>query len=139
MKRMAGTSTLLKALAIVAVAVLLVAAVYAALTFPRTVVDFGVSFTVGFEQEQQGFEVPWLHDKAQVEVAVVNGSSLWRAIITSANGEEVWSHGALQGEQTTYTSEWIALPNAGYNLTFSTIGVGSLDANIKVSSKGGIW
>jgi hypothetical protein len=138
-KRMAGSSTLLKALAIAAVAVLLVAAVYAALTFPRTVVDFGVSFTVGFEQEQQGFDVPWLHDKAQVEVAVVNGSSLWRASITNANGDEVWSHSAIQVEQTTYTSEWIALPNAGYNLTFSTIGVGSLEANLKIASKGGIW
>src|SRR5512136_223911 len=136
---MAGTSTLLKTMAVAAVAVLLVAAVYAALTFPRTAADFGVSFTVGFEQKLQGFEVPWLHDKAQVEVTVVNGSSLWRASVTNADGSEVWSHSAIQVEQTTYTSEWIALPNAGYNLTFSTIGVGSLDANIKVSSKGGIW
>jgi len=138
-KRMAGTSTLLKTLAIGVVAVLLIAAFYAALTFPRTVVDFQVSFTVGFDREQREFEVPWLHDKAQVEVAVNNGSSLWRASITNANGDEIWSHSAIQGEQTTYTSEWIALPNAAYNMTFSTIGAGSLEANLKVASKGGIW
>ena len=136
---MVGTAPLLKALAIAAVAVLLVAAVYAALTFPRTVVDFQVSFTIGFEQEQRGFEVPWLHDRAQVEVAVVNGSSLWRASITNTKGDEIWSHSAIQGEQTTYTSEWIQLPNAGYNITFSTIGLGSLEANLKVVSKGAIW
>jgi len=136
---MGGTSTLLKTLAIAAVAILLVAAVYAALTFPRTIVDFQVSFTIGLDREQREFDVPWLHDKAQVEVAVNNGSSLWRATITNANGNEIWSHSALQGEQTTYTSEWIALPNAAYNLTFSTIGVGSLEANLKVASKGGIW
>ena len=133
---MAGTSTLVKILAIVAVAVLLVAAVYAALTFPRTVVDFQVSF---IDVEQREFEIPFLHDKAQVAVGVADGSSLWRASITNANGEEVWSHSALQGEQTTYTSEWIALPNAAYNITFSTIGAVSLEANIRVSSKGGIW
>jgi len=136
---MGGTSTLLKTLTIAAVAILLVAAVYAALTFPRTIVDFQVSFTIGLDREQREFDVPWLHDKAQVEVAVNNGSSLWRATITNANGNEIWSHSALQGEQTTYTSEWIALPNAAYNLTFSTIGVGSLEANLKVASKGGIW
>jgi SH3-like domain-containing protein len=133
---MGGTSTLIKILVIVAVAVLLVAAVYAALTFPRAVVDFQVS---SIDREQREFEVPLLHDKAQVAVGVADGSSLWRASITNANGEEVWSHSALQGEQTTYTSEWIVLPNAAYNITFSSIGAFSLEANIRVTSKGGIW
>ncbi len=136
---MVATSILLKALAIAAVAVLIVAAVFATLTFPRTVVDFHVSFTIGFDREQRQFEIPWLNDRAQVEVEVVNGSSLWRASITSASGDEVWSHSALQGNQTTYTSQWIALQDSGYNITFSTIGLGSLDAGLKVSSKGGIW
>jgi len=135
-EKMAGTSVLVKILAIGAVAVLSVAAVYAALTFPGAVVDFQVSF---IEREQREFEVPLLHDQAQVEVAVADGSSLWRASITGANGEEIWSHSAIQGEQTTYTSEWIALPHAVYNITFSTIGAVSLEANIRVSSKGGIW
>jgi len=136
---MPGASTFLKIIAIVVAVVVLIAAVFVALTFPRTVVEFPVSFTIGIDREQRQIEIPWLHDKAQVEVAVTNGSSLWRASITNSTGEEVWSHSALQGEQTTYTSGWIAMPSASYNFTFSTIGAGSLDATIKIISKGGIW
>ncbi len=80
-----------------------------------------------------------MHEEVQVEIAVTNGSSLWRTSITNANGDEIWSHGALQSEQTTFISEWISLPNAGYRITFSIIGVGSLEARLKVASKGGIW
>jgi len=136
---MPGTSKILKITAIVVVAVVLFAAVFVALTFPRTVVEFPVSFTIGIDREQRQIEIPWLHDKAQVEVAVTDGSSLWRASITNSSGDEVWSHSALQGEQTTYTSGWITMPSAAYNFTFSTIGAGSLDASIKIISKGGIW
>lgn len=136
---MPGASTFLKIIAIVVAVVVLIAAVFVALTFPRTVVEFPVSFTIGIDREQRQIGIPWLHDKAQVEVAVTNGSSLWRASITNSTGEEVWSHSALQGEQTTYTSGWIAMPSASYNFTFSTIGAGSLDATIKIISKGGIW
>ena len=123
---MARASTLLKILAIGVVAVVLVAAVYAALTFPRTIVEFPVSFTLGLDRKQQEFEVPWLHDKAQVEVAITNGTSIWRASISNAQGE-VWHNSEIQGGQTTYHSEWITLPSGQYNFTFS-IGAGSLDA-----------
>jgi hypothetical protein len=133
---MAGVSLPIKALVITLVAVLIAVAIYAALTFPRTVTDFQVSF---IDREQREFELPWLHDKVQVAVSVTSGSSLWRASITSAIGEEVWSHGTPQGEQQTYTSEWIALPAGAYNITFSTIGLVSLEAEIRVTSKGGIW
>jgi SH3-like domain-containing protein len=136
---MPGASTFLKIIAIVVAVVVLIAAVFVALTFPRTVVEFPVSFTIGIDREQRQIGIPWLHDKAQVEVAVTNGSSLWRASITNSSGDEVWSHSALQGEQTTYTSGWIAMSGASYNFTFSTIGAGSLDATIKIISKGGIW
>ncbi|HIJ08341.1 TPA: hypothetical protein HA274_03220 [Candidatus Bathyarchaeota archaeon] len=136
---MAGNSTLLKIVAIVAVAAVSTVAFFAAMTFPRTIVNLPVSFTVGFEREQRAFEVPWLHDTAQIAVAVSNGTSLWRASITDSNGEEVWSHSALQGEATTFISEWVKLPNSGYNFTFSTIGAGSLNASIKLTSKGGFW
>ena len=139
---MARASTLLKIWAIVVGAVVLVAAVYAALTFPRTIVEFPVSFTLGLDRKQQEFEGPWLHDKAQVEVAISNGTSIWRASISNAQGEEVWHNSEIQGGQTTYHSEWITLPSGQYNFTFSIVGgllESSLDANIKVTSKGGIW
>jgi SH3-like domain-containing protein len=136
---MGGTSTALRIVAITAIAVVSSAAAFAALSFPRVITEFPVSFTIGFEREQRAFEVPWLHDKSQVEVAINNGSSLWRASITNADGEEIWAHSAVQGEQTSYHSEWILLPSSRYNFTFSTIGIGSLEANIKIVSKGGIW
>ena len=139
---MAGTSAPLKIVAIIVVAVALVAAAYAALTFPRTIVEFPVSFTLGLDREQREFEIPWLHEKAQVEIAISNGTSIWRASISNAQGDEVWHHSAVQGEQTTYHSEWITLSSGQYNFTFSIVGgllESSLDANIKVTSKGGIW
>ncbi len=135
---MAGTSTLLKIVAVVVAVVITVAAVYVTFTFPRTVVEFSVSFTIGLDREQREFDVPWLHDKVQVEVTVTNGSSLWRASITNATGYEIWYHSAVQGEQTTYTSEWITLPSTSYNFTY-VIAAAPLDATIRVISKGGIW
>ncbi len=139
MKLMAGTSTLLKIVAVVIVAVIIVAAVYVTFTFPKTDVEFSVSFTIGLDREQREFNVPWLHDKAQVEVTVTNGSSLWRASITNATDYEIWYHlVTFQGEQTTYTSEWITIPPGSYNLTY-VIAATPLDATIRVISKGGIW
>ncbi len=108
---------------------------YAALIFPRAVVDF----SAGADQELKQFEVPALHDKAQVQVAVNSGSALWRATIMDSSGNEVWRHDKLQGEQTTYTSEWLSLPSGQYNFTFGTLGIGGLQANVKITSKGGFW
>lgn len=133
---MASTTKIVAAVIIIVVAI---AGVYAALTFPRTVVDFQVSFTVGADRQQKEFEVPLLHDKVQVEVTVNSGSALWRASIADADGDEIWSHSAAQGEQTTYSSDWTSLPSGGYNFTFGTVGGGGLQANIRVASKGGFW
>jgi hypothetical protein len=126
---------------IVAAAVIVIVAIagfYAALTFPRAVVDFSVSFTVGADRELREFETPMLHNKLQVEITINSGSALWRASIADANGT-VWEHSAAQGDQTTYRSEWATLSSGRYNFTFGTIGIGELQANVKVTSKGGFW
>ena len=126
------------AVAAVLVVIVAVFAVYAGLTYPRTVVTIPVSFTIGADSTTVSFEQPALADKVQVQVSVQNGAALWRAQIL--NGDEVvWEHGAGQGEQTSYNSGWLALPSGQYNFTFRMIGVGSLDATVTVSSKGGIW
>ena len=132
-------STVMKIVVTVLVVVLAAFALYSALTFPRAVVDLQTSFNVGVDREVREFDVAFLHDQALVEVAVTTGTSLWRASITDANGSEVWSHSKAQGDSTTYQSGWIALPSGNYNFTFGTIGIGNLDANVKVTSKGGFW
>ena len=134
-----NASMAVRIIAVVVILVVVVAGTYAGLTFPRAVVDFPVSFTIGVDREQREFEVPVLHSQIQVEVAVSNGSSLWRAFITNNAGAELWSHSAAQGEQQTYHSDWIPLSTGRYNFTFATLGAGSLDANVKVISKGGFW
>jgi len=131
-------SSTLKIVAAIVIVVVVVVGAYAALTFPRAVVDFQVSFTMGVDRELKRFEVPALHDKAQVEVIINSGSALWRASIANANGI-IWQHSAAQGGQTTYRGDWIALPSGQYNFTFETIGFGELNANIRVTSKGGFW
>ena len=114
------------------------AGIYSALTYPRAVLDFPVSFTVGADVTRRAFNVPILNGRAQVEVVVNSGTSLWTAEISN-QGNTLWSHGALQGGQTTYKSEWIELPSGSYNFTFATTGGGPLNAGIKVISKGGFW
>ncbi len=128
-----------RVIAIVAIVIIVVAVSYTALTFPRDVVSFPVAFSVGFDQTQEGFDIPLLNDKAQVTVTVTSGSALWRATIVNQNGDELWTHATGQGDQTTYHSAWISLPSGHYNFTFATIGVGSLNAQISVTSKGGFW
>lgn len=108
------------------------------LTFPKSAVSFTVSFTIGADVERREFSVPVLHSSAQVEVIVNSGNLLWTARIQQQE-DVLWSHTAHQGGQTTYQSEWISLPSGNYNFTFATAGIGSLDAEIKVTSKGGIW
>jgi hypothetical protein len=118
------------------IAVVLVA--YFALTYPRVLVDFQVSFTVGADVRRVEFEVPFLHDYVRVEVYVQSGNALWNAKILSGD-EVLWNHAASQGGQTTYTSEWIKLSGGRYNFTFTTAGLGSLEAEVKLTSKGGFW
>ena len=129
----------LKIAAVILIVVVVIAGGYIALTLPKTTVDFDVAFTVGADSKLQEFEVPLLHDKVQVEVAINSGSALWNAKIVDLTGKEIWSHSTAQGDQTTYRSEWLSLPSGQYNFTFGTLGLGELQANIKVSSKGGFW
>lgn len=129
----------LKVVAAVIIVIIAVTSVYATLTFSRDIVGFAVSFTIGADGEQTEFEVPLLHDKVQVEVTINSGSALWKATIANLDGDEIWSHRAAQGDLTTYRSNWISLPSGHYNFTFGTIGLGGLQANIRVFSKGGFW
>ena len=131
-------SRVLKAVLAIVVVVVVVFVGYAALTFPRTVVEIPVSLTIGVDAVSRQFDTPPLHDRFQVQVAVESGTSLWRARILNGS-DVVWEHSAGQGEQTSYTSEWIALPSGSYNFTFATVGFGSLQAKVTVTSKGGFW
>ena len=127
---------------IIAAAIIVVAAIagfYSVLTLPKTAIDFNVVFTVGADRKLGAFEVPLLHDKVQVEVTIESGSALWTARIADSDGTEIWSHSAAQGDQTTYRSDWLSLPSGRYNFTFGTIGLGELEANTRVDSKGGFW
>ncbi|MCX8153086.1 MAG: hypothetical protein N3E52_01470 [Candidatus Bathyarchaeota archaeon] len=118
--------------------IVLLPVAYSALTYPRGLVDFSVSFTIGADSRHLEFEVPFLHEHVRVEVSVRSGNSLWSAKILSGN-DVLWNHTTTQREQTTYSSEWIKLPSGRYNFTFATAGMGSLEAEIKLTSKGGFW
>ena len=124
------------ALTVMLIAVLAVA--YFLVTYPRVLVDFTVSFTIGADIKRVEFEVPFLHDLVRVEVYVQSGNALWNAKILSGD-EVLWNHAASQGGQTTYSSEWIKLSSGRYNFTFATAGLGSLEAKVKLTSKGGFW
>ncbi|MGB9683657.1 MAG: hypothetical protein ACPL1Z_01850 [Candidatus Bathyarchaeales archaeon] len=124
------------ALTVMLIAVLAVA--YFLVTYPRVLVDFTVSFTIGADSRRVEFEVPFLHDYVKVEVYVSSGNALWNAKILSGD-ETLWSHSAQQSGQTTYSSEWIKLSSGRYNFTFATAGLGSLEAKVKLTSKGGFW
>jgi hypothetical protein len=126
------------ALAIIVILVVAVFAVCAGLTYPRAALSLPVAFTAGVDFTNQEFDVSFLNDKVQVEVAVESGASLWHAEILSQS-EVVWNHTAAQGEQTSYQSGWIQLPSGSYNFKFGTIGIGSLNAQVTVTSKGGFW
>jgi len=118
--------------------VILVFVAFLALTYPRILVSFPVSFTIGANVKRVEFEVPFLHEHVKVEVHVQSGNALWRAEILD-DGNVVWSHAASQSGQTTYSSEWIKLSVGRYNFTFATVGLGSLEAEVKIVSKGGFW
>ena len=48
---------------------------YLTVTYPRVIVDFSVSFTVGADVRCVEFEVPYLHGYVKVEVYVRSGNS----------------------------------------------------------------
>jgi hypothetical protein len=127
-------------LAVAAIIVFLAAAfiIYFGATYPRTVVNIPVSFTVGADVTTGGFDQPILNDQVQVQVALQSGAALWEARILSGD-QLIWEHSAAQGEQQSYSSGWIKLPSGSYNFTFGTIGIGSIDATFSITSKGGLW
>lgn len=132
------SSKTLKAAVLIVVVVVAALSIYAVLTYPKTVISFPVSFAIGVEVERREFDLPFLHGWIQVEVVVSSGTTLWNAKIL--NEEDVlWEHSAHQGDQTTYKSGWVELPRGNYNFTFATAGLVSLEAQIKVTSKGGFW
>jgi len=131
----AGTKTI----AAVLIVTLVTVALFSVLTFPRTAVNLQVSFDLGLDNEIKEFDVPFLQDKVLVEVAITTGSALWRASIADVNDTEVWSYSKAQGDSTVYQSEWVTLQSGHYTFAFGTIGIGNLDANVKVTSKGGFW
>jgi hypothetical protein len=138
MEKSSGKKKALTAVVLIAVLVVVALGVYAAITYPKTVVSFPVSFTWGADVENKELDVPLLHGWAQVEVIVGSGTTLWTANIIHQN-ETIWTHAAHQGGQTTYKSGWIELPSGHYKFTFATAGLGSLEAEIKVTTKGGFW
>jgi hypothetical protein len=113
-------------------------AVYAGVTYPKTVLTIPISFTLGADVRTMRFDQSFLNSYVEVKISVASGAALWRARILYGD-ETVWEHSAGQGEQTTYESGWINLPSGSYNFTFGTVGAGSLDAKVTVSSKGGFW
>jgi hypothetical protein len=133
-----GKTRMLKVIALIAIIGGASIGIYMFLTYPRSVVTFPVSFTIGADAERRKFAVPILHELIQVEVVVNNGNLLWTASILQ-HGDIRWTHAAHQGGQTTYQSGWVRLPSGDYNFTFATAGIGSLDAEISVTSKGGLW
>ena len=127
-----------KALLLVTIIVGAFFVVYMAITYPRVIVSFHVSFTVGADVKRVEFEVPFLHSWIKVEVFVNSGTALWTAKILS-NDTALWSHTASQSGQTTYSSEWIKISSGYYNFTITTVGIGSLEAEVRITSKGGFW
>ncbi|MGQ9551689.1 MAG: hypothetical protein ACUVUE_04595 [Candidatus Bathycorpusculaceae bacterium] len=127
-----------KFLGLAAVIVVLLSVAYLVVTYPRVTINFSVSFTVGADIKRVDFEVPFLHDYVNVEVFVRTGTAIWTAKILDGD-DALWSHTASQSSQTTYSSEWVKIPSGRYNFTFAAAGIRSLEAEIKLTSKGGFW
>jgi hypothetical protein len=138
MEKSSGKKKTLRTVVLIAVLVVIALGIYIALTYPKTVVSFPVSFTWGADVENKEFEVPLLHGRAQVEVIVSSGQTWWTANIIHQD-DPIWNHTTHQEDQTTYKSGWIELSSGHYNFTFATAGLGSLEAEIKVTTKGGFW
>ena len=73
------------ALVIIVVIILAGFALYAGLTYPRTILTIPVSFSVGADEKTVVFDQPFLDDKTQAQVTIENGAALWQAKITSQN------------------------------------------------------
>lgn len=112
--------------------------VYAVLTYPRTILSFTVSFTAVVDFERKEFDVPFLDSWARVEIDVARGTTLWLARIQNGN-TTFWDYAEIHLGQTTYSSDWIQLDSGRYNISLVAVGFGSLEANVKVASKGGFW
>jgi uncharacterized membrane protein len=112
--------------------------VYAVVTYPRNTLTIQVSFTIGADVVTKEFNQPLLDNMVQVQVSVQSGASLWSAQLLNQS-QVLWEHAAGQGEQTSYKSNWIELPMGNYSFTFKTIGVGSLNGQVTITSKGGFW
>jgi uncharacterized membrane protein len=111
---------------------------YAVITYPRNTLTIPVSFTIGADVITKEFNQPLLDNMVQVQVSVQSGTSLWSAQLLNQS-EVFWQHAADQGEQTSFRSDWISLPMGNYTFTFKTIGIGSLNAQVTIISKGGFW
>ena len=113
---------------------LVAVAAYAVVTYPRTVVSLTVSLTAGVDSKNVEFDVPSLHEKAQVVIDVQSGLvAVWSATVSSGN-TILWNK---QGSGN-YLSDWFTLPAGHYGFTFITLG-GSLDAQVNIKTIGGIW
>jgi hypothetical protein len=138
MEKPPGKNRRLRSVVFVAVLAVVALVVYASLTYPVKAVSFPVSFTIGANVEDRELDMSPLHGWAQVEVTVNSGTALWTATIKNQD-ENIWDHRASQGGQTIYKSEWIELSSGQYNFTFATAGFGELNADVKVTTKGGFW
>lgn len=133
-----GISRASKIAVLVLILIIAVVGAFAAITYPRIILSFPVSLTIGAQVEHREFALPILHSLVQVQVTVTSGAALWTARIQS-DDNVLWSHTAPQGGQTTYSSGWTSLASGNYNFTFLTVGLGTLEADITLSSKGGFW
>ncbi len=133
------TSKIVKIAAAIVIVIVAVTGILIALTYPREVFSYQASFNIGYASTQQQFQIPILDNQAQVQVTITSGSTLWSTTITASNGTQVFSHVASQASQTSYTSDWIILSSGNYNVTFQTLGVGDVQAIVKVNAKGGFW
>lgn len=131
-------SRALTAIVLIIVIVLAAFVAYAGLTYPQTVASLQVSFTAGIDTKTAQFDVPLLHGQAQVEISVQSGAAIWHAEITSEN-EIIWNYTTAQTGQMTYLSDWQPLATGRYNFTFGTVGIQTLEATAKVTTKGGFW
>ena len=122
-------------LVMLVIAIVLVAvAAYAAVTYPRTVASPTVSLTAGINSKTVEFDVPSLHEKAQIEIKIQSGlGAVWSATISSGNNV-LWNNRG----SGNYLSDWIKLSAGHYVFTFITLG-GSLEAQVNIKTKGGIW
>jgi hypothetical protein len=106
---LAISKAVVAAIAVVVVLVTVVA-LYAGLTYPRTIVNIPVSFSIGADTTTVDFDQPALSNMVQVQVAIQNGVAGWRTRILSGD-TEVWSDQAAQGGQQMYGSGWVAVPS----------------------------